>query len=272
MSEVNGVAEPTSAALVGSLTAFPLLDVLHLLARLGSSGEFQVLGPDLDRRFWVDAGDLLDGSGDTPGARLFELACLEGGWFSFTASTGVPTDAARSALAPLIDDAASRLAEWRALVRRLPFEAVVRMSQSTPSDEVQVRAEQWRVLSFVGPGRTVLEVLSSSSLPAVDTLRTLGQLLDGQLLSVELPADHVDEGRVPVADTPPPPPPVEAAPAPEAVPARRPVGTRHPADERPGRAEPVAGHAQTGIMPPPITGDPWSTPEQMTSGHRNPGG
>jgi hypothetical protein len=270
MSEINET-QPTSAALVGSLAAFPLLDVLHLMAGLGSSGEFQVLGNDLDRRFWVDRGEFVDPSGATPRTSLFELACLEGGWFSFTAVAAVPEGDHRVALAPLIDDAASHLAEWRALVRRLPFEAVVRMSQSTPSDEVQIRADQWRVLSIVGPGRSVLEVLTASPLPSLEALRTLGQLLEGQLISVELPPGHPGE------ENPAPPPTVAAdppLPKPEAMPKETGDEPVHAPRAQPtgvGRSAP-ATQPHTGIMPPPITGDPWSTPSQMAGGHRHQGG
>ena len=141
------------------------------------------------------------------------------------------------------------------------------MSQSTPTEEIQIRAEQWRILSFVGPGRTVYEVLSSSSLPAIDTLRTLGQLVDGQLLSVDLPHDHVSEP--PPAAAPDVPWEPVAEPGPEPADAYPPP----PEPERAaaaGRHQPASAAPQPGIMPPPITGDPWSTPSQMAGSRRNP--
>jgi hypothetical protein len=271
MSEDHAAPQAAPAALAGSLAAIPLVDVLDLLSRLGSVGELQVVGRDVDRRIWLEHGALCQVAGTTPTADLFELACTDGGWFSFTPTVLVPDALARVPLPSLIVDVAAQLAEWRALVQILPFEAVVRMSQSTPSDEVQIRAEQWRLLSFVGAGRTVYEVLTTSHLPAIETLRTLGQLLDGQLLSVELPAGFAAE---------PPPPPLEvpivqwepmvAEPPPEPVPA---AAEADPPPE-PEPVAPTGRHEapgpQPGIMPPPITGDPWSTPSQMAGSRRNP--
>ncbi len=267
MGEDEASLQTTPAALAGSMGAFPLVDILDLLSRLGSTGELQVVGRGVDRHLWVDRGSLCEAAGTTATGTLFELACTEAGWFSFTPSAGAPEDNVRVPLPPLIVDVAAQLAEWRALVRVLPFEAVVRMSQSTPTEEIQIRAEQWRILSFVGPGRTVYEVLSSSSLPAIDTLRTLGQLVDGQLLSVDLPHDHVSEP--PPAAAPDAPWEPVAEPGPEPADAYPPP----PEPERAaaaGRHQPASAAPQPGIMPPPITGDPWSTPSQMAGSRRNP--
>lgn len=262
MSEVQSVPQTAAAALAGSLAAFPLVDVLDLLSRLGSSGELQVVAADVDRRLWVDEGDFLEPPGATPTGVLFELACVEGGWFSFVPSTAVPDDAARVPLTSLVIDVSAQLAEWRALSRQLPFDAVVRMSQSTPADEVQIRANQWRILGLVGPGHTVLEVLSTSLQPAFDTLRALQELVDGQLVVVELAEEEAGVPETPGAQW-------EAAPepAPEAS---------FPGTPLPGTgpvAEPNDGPAvkhNGGIMPPPITGDPWSTPTRVAAGPGQP--
>ncbi len=269
MGEDQASLQTTPAALAGSMGAFPLVDVLDLLSRLGSTGELQIIGRVVERRLWVDRGDLCKGAGATATGTLFELACTEAGWFSFTPSAGVPEEHVRIPLPPLIVDVAAQLAEWRALVRVLPFEAVVRMSQSTPTEEIQIRADQWRILSFVGPGRTVYEVLSSSSLPAIDTLRMLGQLVDGQLLSVELPLDHVSEPPPPAAPDVQWEPVAATEPAPEHADAYPPPPEPEPAVAA-GRYEPDPAAPQPGIMPPPITGDPWSTPSQMAGSRRNP--
>lgn len=265
MSEVQSAPQTAAAALAGSLAAFPLVDVLDLLSRLGSSGELQVVAADVDRRLWVDQGDFLEPPGATPTGVLFELACVEGGWFSFIPSAAVPDDAARVSLATLIVDVSAQLAEWRALSRLLPFDAVVRMSQSSPSDEVQIRANQWRILGLVGPGHTVLEVLSTSLLPAFDTLRALQELVDGRLVLVELPGQPsgVPEASTngtrwePAAPEPAPVTSFPGTPLPGAEPAAEP------------KDEPTDKH-HVGIMPPPITGDPWSTPSQMAAGTGQP--
>lgn len=236
MTQARAGAEPTAASLVGSLTSFPLLDVLDLLARTGRTGELQVVGQGLDRRIWVDRGDLVDtGATGSPATGLFEMACIEDGWFYFTLADSTPEVTARATISSVVEGLAAQVSEWQALASAFPFDAVVRMATTTPADEVQIRADQWQLLSLVGAGREVREVLASSSLHPLDTLRTLQELSDGHLVSV----DHGDAG--PAAG---PTPDVSAN------------GSPAPAGAASGGSARLPGP----VMPPPISGDPWSVP------------
>ncbi len=186
MSQVQSGSEAAAAALVGSFATFSLIDVLDLLARTGHTGELQVVGRGVDHRLWVDAGDLLETETETATSSLFDLACIEEGWFYFTASTAKPDGRTRIAVAQVLEELGPQVGEWRELVRVLPPDAMVKMSSSTPSDEVQIRADQWQVLSLVGnPGKSVREVIVDAPLHPLDTLRTLQELANNHLISVE---------------------------------------------------------------------------------------
>jgi hypothetical protein len=271
MSQIRSGSEPAAATLVGSLVAFPLLDVLDLLSRTGRTGELQVVGHGIDRRIWVDRGDLVDTSGSgAPGNGIFELACIEDGWFYFTLADATPNDTGRTPVSAVIGDLTPQVTEWHSLLAFLPFDATVRMSTSTPADEVHIRADQWQLLGLVGAGREVREVVAASALHPLDTLRTLRELADGYLVSVE-PAggatvhELVSAPEDETADNPL----AGEVPVTQSVP--EPREELEPAEQQPRFAAPPvpvpavdAGAPSDGIqgsvMPPPITGDPWSTP------------
>jgi Domain of unknown function (DUF4388) len=264
-----------SASLVGSLSAFALADVLALLATASQTGELQVESPTVDGSLWLDGGLLSNaqvGSATTIGQAVFELACLTEGWFYFTAgatsSSGqplVPVDGVLSEVRHQID-------EWREMRSVVPLSSTVSLSPAPPGEDVQIRSDQWQVLTTVGTGgKSVQDVLEAIGGDQIVGLRTLRDLLAAGLI-VLLPAPGADEPgtAAPAFAVIPSDPPVAVAQAPvEAglgdddpvlVPAP-PVG-EVPAgetDEQPGNLAEVA------IMPPPIAEDPW-TPVTQSAG------
>jgi hypothetical protein len=337
MSQVQTGSEAAAAALVGSFATFSLIDVLDLLARTGHTGELQVVGRGVDHRLWVDAGDLLETETESTTSSLFDLACIEEGWFYFTSSAAKPDGRHRVGVQQVLEELGPQVGEWRELVRVLPPDAMVKMSSSTPSDEVQIRADQWQVLSLVGnPGKTVREVIGDAPLHPLDTLRTLRELANNHLILVEHdemssstsgPPTLLTTPVPPLGDIPAPPPPVSvdgaaeeadaftgrpSGPTPatpeasddadagsgidapaggaaafgtmalgpnEPMPPLQPFDARSSAPPVPQSPEnwpesptgqeefpppPVAGSfsmpTQSSVLPPPISGDPWSTP------------
>ncbi|MGH9088268.1 MAG: hypothetical protein ACRDYZ_09185 [Acidimicrobiales bacterium] len=194
MDRIRSPAE-TPAVLAGSLAAFSLLDVLHLLATTGHVGELKVVSEGADDHFWVDAGDLIDTTGGATG-RIFELSCAGDAWFTVTATLTArpPRAGARMSLSTVVEHLAPRLAEWRDLRASLPLDATARMASSTSRPEIHIRADQWRVLSLLGGGRRVGDVLDESDLTAVDTLRLLRELVDAGLVSIERTASEARIG------------------------------------------------------------------------------
>ncbi len=293
MSQLQSSGEAPAASLVGSLGVFTLSDVLTLLAGTSQTGELQVVGSGVDGRLWLSAGELSNahvGSATTIGEAVFELACVPEGWFYFTAgmasSSGQPT----VPVAAVLDEVEPQVVDWRQLRALVPLESVVRLSPNPPGDDVQIRSDQWTVLTTIGSGgHTVRSLLDAIGGDHISGLRMLHELDSAGL--VEFVAD---EGQA--ADTVPTLAPfaatTTAAPAaPEAVitplaavpppaPAGEPTvlpGSNEPAGPAGGPptaemplvsdqsgiaglpGEPPAGSlAEVAMMPPPIAADPWT--------------
>jgi hypothetical protein len=235
MSQTDPSAEAPAASLVGSLGVFTLSDVLTLLSSTAQTGELQVVGPTVDGRLWLERGQLSNaavGSAATVGEAVFELACVTEGWFYFTAglvsSSGQPT----VPVAAVLDEVRPQVAEWFELRSVVPLDAVVALAPHPPGDDVQIRGDQWKVLTTVGAGgNSVQDVLEALGGDQVVGLRSLRELADAGLI--------VLEGGSALSL---PLPPSFGATA---------------GDAGPGLSE-DASLADVAVMPPPITGDPWS--------------
>ncbi len=275
MTETNSGEVPT-ASLVGALAVFPLNDVLGLLAETGQRGELQVVGHGVDGHLWIDGKDLvgatLEGA-NTLTQAVFELILLDEGWFYFTSDQVPPAGHVQhQSVSSVINEVVPQVQEWRDLLTRVPLESEVRMAPTTPGPEVQIRADQWRVLTAVGTsGRTVISVVEQLEDDNVVIVRLLRELADAGLVVItnksepptnastfagatqtttasSPPAVSNYEDATDASGTVPPPPPgfVTASPGtppPVGIPAD--VGSL--ADEMP-------------IVPPPVSADPWAPP------------
>lgn len=237
MDRIRSSAD-SPAVLAGSLAAFPLLDVLDLLASTHHVGELKVVSEGTDDHFWLDGGDLIDTVGGATG-RLFHLACADDAWFTVTAAPSVPRAGARMALATVVEHLAPRLAEWQALRTAVPFESTVHMAASTTLPEVHLRADQWRVLSRLGGGRRVGDVVDEADTPPIETLRLLRELLDAGLVSF-------DEKKGPTPDASRRPPSPRIAGQADRSAARGAASTARSQRRAPATKEPAS------LMPTPL--------------------
>lgn len=296
MEQARTSSSAPTAVLAGSLAAFSLVDVLKLLAHAQHAGELQVVSNGVDERLRLDDGDLLDPAGNAA-SRLFDLACLRDAWFSVTMAPAGTRSAngVRTSLRSLIDQLEPEVAEWRSLVATLPPDAAVTMAPSTPAPQVEIRADQWRVLTTVGLGHTVREVLDAAGQRPLETLRILKQLTDSSLLAVTPPSEAagVAVGSPPadaLSDSPQaeraraagaPTVPDDVFPSPGAPVAPAPSGpVAAPGPDMPSAQDPAAdAPAMSGLgtdgagaprvapapsppafMPPPVTAELWSVP------------
>jgi hypothetical protein len=268
MTETNTGEVPT-ASLVGALAVFPLSDVLGLLAETGQRGELQVVGQGVDGHLWVDGKDFvgatLDGA-KTLTQAVFEMVLLDQGWFYFTSDQAPPAgQTQRQSVSSVITEVVPQVQEWRDLLTRVPLEADVRMARTTPGPEVQIRADQWRVLTTVGTtGRTVGSIVDELEDDSVVTVRLLRELVDSGLVIVTKVGEEVPTPTTAAApeesansgesngDVPPPPPGFVAAPAAPVL------GIS---------SEYSSGLDDLPTVPPPVMADPWAPP-----GSRNTGG
>ena len=284
-NQTDTAEDGLAASLAGSLSVFSLSDVLSMLASTSQTGELQVVSETVDGRVWLDRGELTNAevaAASTVGQAVFELACVTDGWFYFTtgllSSNGQPSVSVVSVLSEL----GPQVDEWRQLGEVVPLEALVTLSPEPPGQDIQIRNDQWRVLTTVGTrGHTVKSVLEMIDEEQIVGLRTLRDLHAAGLIELTpAPVDPMDVEEVssfgvpvagepstgPLSASPPMIEPDESAPDDlAAVPP--PVEWDSTVSGGGDRLESLADVA---MMPPPIAGDPWA-PISESNGMDNDG-
>jgi len=271
--------EAPAASLVGSLSVFTLADVLSLLAATDQTGELQVVNDLVDGRIWLEDGQFSNahvGAASTIGQAVFELACMADGWFYFTqgvtSSSGQPTVPVKAVL----DEVRPQVDEWLDLRQIVPLESVVALSPMPPGRDIQIRSEQWTVLTTVGnAGLSVKAVVDLIGGDQITGLRTLHDLQSAGLIVLEPAAgdgeagtadpEAADDGGASAPSDPlstagfpedlgedlaPPPPPVIDTAATTGA---------------------FGSLAEVAIMPPPIAGDPWAAADANGSANGSNG-
>jgi hypothetical protein len=205
-------------SLHGTLETFALPDVLALLAATKKNGELHVVGGKTDGRVWFDAGNVVGadvGRSVTFVDAVFELLRLASGKFSFDADSPAPVPGEPQAIQPLLDEAQTRLTEWREIESVIPsLEHGVRLVPEVREGPVTVSGAQWRALVGVATMPTVQGVAERLGLGEFEACRTLKGLVDAGLMTVEervVPSAPAPAPAEPVA-APAPAPAVEAAP------------------------------------------------------------
>ncbi len=281
MNQHESSEEAPAASLVGSLEAFSLSDILSMLAATKQTGELQVVSEDTDGKVWLADGELSNahvGSATTVGQAVFELACVGEGWFYFTvgvvSSSGQPT----VPVLAVLNEVRPQVDEWRDIRRDVPLEAVVTLAPDPPGQDVQIRSDQWRVLTTVGTsGQSVGDVLEQIGGEQIVGLRTLRDLHAVGL--IELDSAPVRGNPDPelvfasennhVADlTSLPAPPDLARTGVDDVESLS--SSPPPSDEGvSGGEEGQDNLAEVAIMPPPIADDPWTPTIEAPSASDN---
>src|SRR5687767_12420766 len=163
MGTVVDAAGGHTVSLHGTLETFALPDVLALLAATKKNGELHVVGGATDGRVWFDAGNVVGadvGASTSLVDAVFELLRLETGRFSFDADKEAPTPSEPSAIQPLLDEAQSRLDEWRSIEAVVPSVAYgVHLLPEVNEGPVTVTGDQWRALVGVATSPTVQSVI-----------------------------------------------------------------------------------------------------------------
>ncbi len=261
-------AEAPAASLVGSLAAFSLSDVLSMLASTKQTGELQVVSDTTDGKVWLADGEFSNaqvGVAATIGQAVFELACVSDGWFYFTvgvaSSSGQPT----VPVIAVLNEVRPQVDEWREIRHDVPLEAVVTLAPEPPGQDVQIRSDQWRVLTTVGTSghsvRTVLEQIGGDQIVGLRTLRDLhaAGLIELDHIPSSLPGLETDTSFTAAVDhgadlTALPAPP---APPHSGVDELELLSSTPPPPEAAGDGRPE-GLAEVAVMPPPIADDPWA--------------
>jgi len=248
MSQTTNADESSAASLVGNLEIFTLADVLRLLEETRQTGEFQVVGSGIDGRLWLDNGELSNahvGTATTIGQAVFELACVVEGWFYFTSGLVSSSGQPKVPIGAVLSEVRPQVEEWFELRQSVPLDAVVELAPNPPGDDVQIRGDQWRVLTMIGKGgQSVQSVLDAIDDDPIASLRTLRDLCQAGLIALEGgdPGPLVSPFTAAARETPP------------AVPATTDV---------------IGSLADVAIMPPPIADDPWTPAPESDRAEKN---
>jgi hypothetical protein len=274
MTQVETFEEAPAASLVGSLSVFTLSDVLTMLAATAQTGELQLVSDVVDGKLWLAQGELSNahvGTATTVGQAVFELACIAEGWFYFTSGLSSSNGQPSIPVATMLSDVRPQVDEWRELRQVVPLEATVSLSPTSPGHDVQIRSDQWQVLTTVGHGghtvKTVIESIGGDQMVgmrSIRDLRTAGLIVLGAPTTELVPDQLADSYRmatqesVPSASLPAPPPPVTTTDE---------LAGYHPdLDAVTNSDEQLGDLAAVSLMPPPIASDPWSPVVEASAG------
>jgi hypothetical protein len=273
--------EAPTASLVGSLSDFTLSDVLTLLASTGKTGEFQVAGQNVDGRLWFDHGALSGahvGAATTMGQAVFELACVTDGWFSFSPGLVSSSDEPNVPVVAVLQEVRPRVDEWKEIRDVVPLEAIVGLSPTPPGQDVQIRSDQWQVLTTVGTSglsvKTVLDTIGGDQITVLRTLRDLQAA--GLIVVLPAPDGPTADEATPTSAVPSPSTTDITEVSPQISGLSEEVGADDLANLPPPGDPVPAGNdlddrfrslAQVAMMPPPINADPWSSTAEPEANH-----
>ncbi len=184
-------------SLEGTLETIALPDVLALLSVTAKTGELRIESGGGVGSVWFEAGQVAGfdvGTTKTPVDALFTLLRLKEGSFKFHTGTAIVNPLNPQDVAPVLDEAESRLVEWPGIAAVVP--SVYSGLKLRPSVEgtVMLRPDQWQLVATIGGGRTVAEVLSLRDVGEYEGCRAVKELVDLRLVDVAA-------GPAPVATT-----------------------------------------------------------------------
>jgi hypothetical protein len=260
MTQTTPSGQESEAVLVGSLGAFALPQVLTLAAASGVDGRLAITATGVDGHLWMEEGELtgfLAGDAATLTEAVFDLALVADGWFSFFPGGETPAPAGRRSVADVLSEVEPQVAEWHSLVSRVSLDGLVHLSPNAPGPEVQIRADQWHVLTTISTnGSRVRDVLDAMGSEYVVALRLVCELLDcGLIETVEAPTPHE---HMPGAAT-------MAATAATAAASPFPGASWVPSRTESVNGQPITNGqpvppSEVEVIPPPAATDPWVPP------------
>jgi hypothetical protein len=174
-------------SLEGTLETIALPDVLALLSVTAKTGELRIEAGGGVGSVWFDAGQLAGfdvGSHKTPVDALFALLRLREGNFKFHTGTEVVNALPPEDVAPVLDEAESRLMQWPAIAAAIPSLYCELNLNESVDGTVMLRPDQWQLVAAIAGGRQVVDVLNQRGLGEFDGCRAIKDLVDLRLVKV----------------------------------------------------------------------------------------
>jgi hypothetical protein len=172
-------------ALSGNLAQLKLMDVLRLLHLSGRTGQLELTTEA------GDFGEIYLVNGQITHALFDEFIGEEAvfGLFSwlegnFRFSSDETTDEVTVSLATnqILEEAATYAAEWERIRRVIPSSSAIYRLAARPSSEIQLRHEDWSVLTLLDGERSVREISEASQLNELYTSKIITRLYELGLL------------------------------------------------------------------------------------------
>jgi hypothetical protein len=135
---------------------------------------------------------------------LFGLLRLDEGHFKFYTGTSPVHAVEPQDVAPVLDEAESRLVQWAGIAAAVPSLYSRLSLQASAEGPVTLSADQWQLVATIGGGQSVADVLKTGDLGEFEGCKAVKELVDLHLV-------HVDSSDVPptqqlltpLADRPP---------------------------------------------------------------------
>ena len=174
-------------SLEGSLETIALPDVLALLSVTAKTGELHIESSGIAGSVWFDAGRLAGfdvGKQRTAVDALFYLLRLVDGNFNFRTGTAPVNAVEPQDVAPVLEEAEGWLTEWESIVGAVPsLESEVKLQEVVPAP-VTLSPEQWQLVTSIGWGRAVGDVLQVRDLGEFEGCKAVKELVDMKLVEV----------------------------------------------------------------------------------------
>jgi hypothetical protein len=183
-------------SLEGTLETIALPDVLALLSVTAKTGELRIESRGGVGSVWLDAGRLAGfdvGTHTTAVDSLFGLLRLDEGHFKFYTGTSPVHSVEPLDVAPVLEEAESRLVQWAGIVAAVPSMYSQLSLQGSAEGPVTLSAVQWQMVAAIGGGHSVADVLETRGFGEFEGCKAVKELVDLGLV-------HVDSSDVPPAE------------------------------------------------------------------------
>lgn len=181
-------------ALQGTIDAFPVADVLQLLAGSRKTGRLIVEGDRSTAQLFVLDGAVTGGSiRDVESADVtdvvVELLRYQAGSFLFEPGASASTSEPAEALDEVVAGAVDRLAAWAEIEKVVPSTAHhLVLVEAIDDDGVHLAASDWPVVVAAGRADRVADLVSVCDGPEIETCTRIAGLVERGIVRVEGPA------------------------------------------------------------------------------------
>lgn len=179
------------AFLEGDLSEFPLTDIIQLVDLSKKTGALELHGQRgsqrLNGHLYFRDGKIIgaDMAGLSPLEAAYTFFTLTAGPFRFQADVPLPTPTITASNEVIIMEGIMRQDAWASIQERVPSLAMIPRLVPNPASgmsEINLEAEEWRVLTMVDGKNTVERIAKRSGLGEFRTCEIIAQLLSNGLI------------------------------------------------------------------------------------------